>query len=182
MAGVCRGERSGGGAGVVECDAGIEWRFERSASDQCGRDSRGYLLHRRLSVAAERSADGILGGADEFSGNPGASADYAGIGNSGAAGIDAVCKFSTGGESERQRGGAFGRDGDGDRDQEFFYSTECADACGYGRCDEQGLCGCGGRKCGGGELFAHGRRSDDWATDAECKSDGPAAGCAEAIC
>ncbi len=138
---------SGGGGGVVGCDAGNERRVECSARGERGRRTPAGVYYTVVyQLGPERSANRILGGADEFSGNAGAGADDAGSGNGGAAGIDAVRKFGTGGEGERQRGGASGGDGDGDWDQKFCCAAECADAGGYGGCDEQGVCGCGDRK------------------------------------
>lgn len=87
-------------AGSLNVTLGSNGALNVALATNAGATPAGRLLHRRLSVAAQRSANGILGGADEFSGNPGAGADDAGIGNGGATGLDAVRKFGTGGEGE----------------------------------------------------------------------------------
>ena len=57
MAGVCDGERGGGGGWGDERDAGSEWGAQRGAGAECGSDSGGSVLHGRLPDWAGRSED-----------------------------------------------------------------------------------------------------------------------------
>ena len=100
VAGVCGSEWDGGGSGGIGCDAGNERRIECGAGGERGSESSGRVLHRGVPVGTGRGANGVLGGADEFSGNPGGGADDAGIRNGGATGVDAVCEFGSGDEGE----------------------------------------------------------------------------------
>ncbi len=72
VAGVRDGERERGGSGNARCDAGNERSFECGTRGERGSNAGGCLLHGGVPVGARRSANGVLGGADEFSGNAGA--------------------------------------------------------------------------------------------------------------
>jgi hypothetical protein len=53
-----------------------------------------------VPAATQRSANGVLGGADQLSRDAGRSADYAGDGNGGATGFHTVREHGAGGEGE----------------------------------------------------------------------------------
>jgi len=97
----CDGERGWGGSGSIECDAGNGRGFECCAGAERGSDACECVLHRGLPVGARRGANGVLGGADKFSGNSGPGADDAGNGNGGAASLHAVREHGAGSEGER---------------------------------------------------------------------------------
>ena len=67
---------------------------------KCGSDACKRVLHGGLPAWTGRSKNRILGGADKFSGDSGAGADDAGIGDGGSTGVDAVRKHGVGGEGE----------------------------------------------------------------------------------
>src|ERR1700733_11858265 len=100
MAGIYVGEWDGGFGGRTECNAGNKWSIERRAGVECSGESSGGFLHRGVSAGTWRGANGVLGGADEFSGNTGGSANDAGRGNCGSGSVDAVCEHGAGCESE----------------------------------------------------------------------------------
>ena len=176
VAGVCDGGRDRGGGRSDAGDAGCEWGAQRGVGAECGSDSGGDVLHGRVSAWTRRSEDGVLAGADDFSGEPGGGADDAGIGHGGAAGFDAIREYATGG------GGAADWKPDGYGSQVLYCFAECADAGEHGRCGEQGICGYVGRECGSGKLFANCRRDDDGADYVAGESGGGIAGGDQAIC
>ena len=68
LASVCDVERGGGCGKFDEYDARNRRRAKRGFGAECGSDSGEYVLHRRLPDWGGRGEDGVLGGADDFSG------------------------------------------------------------------------------------------------------------------
>src|SRR5947199_8301148 len=93
VASICHGGWHGGGGGNDKHQAGSEGCIERGTGAQCGGESGGSVLHRRVPTRSRASEDGVLGGADHDSCEPGDRADDAGNGRSGRAGITTVCGF-----------------------------------------------------------------------------------------
>ena len=113
--------------------SGIERELEHAAGAECGRESGGCVLHRRISVERWNNEDGVLAGGYGVSGEPGDGEGNAWVRNGVAAGVIAVRKFGAGDESERQQRGALEWNGDDRRGKDIFNCTKHASAGEYGR-------------------------------------------------